>query len=819
WKLSRQVSRCSALERGGCTLVFADNYGIGQAIIESFIQNGVKVISIRPGVAFRQETPDSYFLHPGDETGYRQLFECLNSFNQLPDRVIHCWGVEEGDGIRTAEDEFSHYKDLFFYSIVNSVKASLQFKNYLKEITVLTSGLQNIFEQNHFSSPTKSLSVALLKVISQEYPSITTGHIDISLADVSDASFSSKLFEEIINPQAGKIVSYRNSCRWVPVYDKLQVGEEPSPQVFRHQGIYLITGGLGRFGYVLSQYLTKNYNAKLVLLGREKLPERSKWSHYLMDGNSNKSVKEKIERIRSIESDGGQVLYFDCDISDKERFFEVLEHAEDLFGSINGVFHAAVVANGRSINTLDQLTRADFESQHLPKINGLIALYEKLKDRELDFCFIASSLSSILGGLAFGAYATANSFMDYFLQIHKKTNQLKNWVCVNLDGINFDDTSNDFIHYQELPGVISHALALKDLPQLVISTKDIQTRLNDWISKNSLHNLDEIKSLAMDSQDFVNEKFTAVEERLMSIWVKFFGKSDFGIDDDFFEIGGDSLKALNLNTRITKNLRVNLSLSEFFKNPTIRSLAAFISSSKEETVSAFQNIRIQKAPIEEGYDLSSAQKRVYFLNQLNKSLLSYNEPQVVKLEGSLDKDKLANVFERLIDRHESLRTSFQLENGHPVQKIHKNVSLDIHQMKSNADEAPVLLKSFIRPFDLSIAPLLRVGLIELSDNVNLLVVDMHHIITDGISQGVLIKDFKAIYANEDLPELNLQYKDYSEWQHQPEQVKQLVNQRAFWLQEFSEECVMLNLPTDYPRPQVNTYEGNSISFLFNKNET
>jgi iturin family lipopeptide synthetase A len=812
WKLSSGISNRIVSEESGCTLVFADQCGISESIIEGFRNRYEKVITVKAGTNFEKETPDTYVLHPGDEESYHQLFKSLAVRSLLPTRIVHCWEITEG-----GEEDQSKSRDLYFYSLVNLVKVSQHYKSGLHELTVLTNGLHNILGQEHNSSITKSLGVALLKVIGQEYPSITTGHIDISLFEETDLAFQSRLFNEIIHPQPGKVVSYRNSCRWVQIYENINIEQSLSLPGFKSEGVYLITGGLGGFGYAMSKYLSKHFKGNLILLGREELPPKEEWSDYVTDEHSNKIIKQKIERIRSIENEGGEVLYCSCDISSREKFSEVVKLAEERFGVLNGVFHAAGVATGRSVNPINQLDRTDFESQFSSKINGLKVLHEVLKDRDLDFCLLISSVSSILGGLGFGAYSPANVFMDYFIQVHKKTGSLRNWVSINLDAINFDDSRSNGINYQELPDLINHVLSLKELPQVVVSTTELQPRLDAWINKKNFFN-DYEKEIPLE-ETISEEGLTPGEKKLMKLWVNFFGRSNFGKDDDFFEIGGDSLKALTLQARINKDFKTNLSLSDFFKKSSIRSLAAYLSKINENGHSNAEHAPIKAASVKDYYDLSPSQRRLHFLNELDKHSTAYNLPHVVKLEGKLDSLRLTSAFEKLVVRHESLRTSFHEIDGKTVQKIENQVAFVVSQIETKEEELDKLIANFIRPFDLTLAPLLRVGLAKLSENEHVLMVDIHHIITDGISQGIMIKDFIALYNNEQLSELPLQYKDYVAWQQEAEQQERLAGQRAFWKQEFSESVSVLDLPTDHSRPLVKSYRGSNSSFLLDKEET
>jgi amino acid adenylation domain-containing protein len=211
------------------------------------------------------------------------------------------------------------------------------------------------------------------------------------------------------------------------------------------------------------------------------------------------------------------------------------------------------------------------------------------------------------------------------------------------------------------------------------------------------------------------------------------------------------------------------------------------------------------------YVLSSQQKRLYFLHQFDPGSLAYNESAVYQLQGQLDKDRLAEAFRQLIVRHEILRTSFQLVNGEPVQTVSRDVAFDIEYF-GNQEEVPTIISKFIRPFDLEKPCLMRVGLIAVGHQEHLLMVDLHHIVTDGVSKGILAKDFMGLYHQEALPVLNLHYKDYAEWQQGEEQLQQVARQQAFWNKQFANLPPVADLPIDHARPLVKNYAGASHEF-------
>ncbi len=324
-----------------------------------------------------------------------------------------------------------------------------------------------------------------------------------------------------------------------------------------------------------------------------------------------------------------------------------------------------------------------------------------------------------------------------------------------------------------------------------------------------------------------------LEMKLAEIWAEVLTNREpeplhVGIDDNFFALGGHSLKAAALTARIHKYLDIKISLEELFKNPTIRELAANIKKRRDLQVYS----AVEPGEEKDYYPVSSAQQRLYILQQKDDIGTAYNMPTVLLLEGMVDRDKLAGIFKRLINRHESMRTSFVLVDGTPVQRIHKNVdiALEYYNLATAEHEqtrtflgtegkgyhSSFIIHHFIRAFDLSNAPLLRVGLIELGEGRCILIVDVHHIAADGVSMGILITEMMILYrdATVALPGLRLQYKDYSEWQNRWDDTKKEAyrQQKEYWQNELAGELPVLGLPVDYKRPAIQEFAGDFMKF-------
>lgn len=307
-----------------------------------------------------------------------------------------------------------------------------------------------------------------------------------------------------------------------------------------------------------------------------------------------------------------------------------------------------------------------------------------------------------------------------------------------------------------------------------------------------------------------------IEEQLVSIWssVLKLAPETISVTANFFELGGHSLRATVAVNKIRKELQVEVSLRDFFRYSDIRSLSDFVHLLEHLTETT-----IPVASDKEHYVLSSAQKRLYFLQQFDPESITYNMPQVMRLRGKLDLMMLRSAFQGLVDRHESFRTRFEMQAEGPVQMIVEDIDFDLKVIESDEAGAAALAKDFIRPFDLTQAPLLRAAIVKLKEEDHILMMDMHHIVSDGVSMQIFTREILSLYQGEVLPSLRLQYKDYSVWQQGEEAADKLQEERRFWLDQYQDVPESLNLPTDYPRPSIRNFDGGSVHFSLPRHET
>ncbi|MBG9803130.1 amino acid adenylation domain-containing protein [Brevibacillus laterosporus] len=363
---------------------------------------------------------------------------------------------------------------------------------------------------------------------------------------------------------------------------------------------------------------------------------------------------------------------------------------------------------------------------------------------------------------------------------------------------------------------------------------DLATFLPGYMIPTHMYQIDQIpltpngkvdrKTLSISERNAVrNQEYVAprnqLEARLAMMWQDLLGISPVSIYDDFFELGGHSLKVMMFVAKVHKEWHVQLPIEKVFQYPTIASLAKLLPEMEKSVHKG-----IQPAQECEYYPLSSSQKRLFLLHQLDGATVSYNILAVIMLEGAVDRERMEIAFQHLIQRHATLRTSFELVHGEPIQRVHDKADFTIQyeDMRNNhvaEEDIHALIQACIQPFDLETPPLLRVGLIELAADRHLLLVDIHHIISDAVSMATFTDEFVRLYQGDELPALLLQYKDYAVWQQSWKQTAPYLKQEEYWLQQLAGELPVLQLPLDYQRPEALTFSGDQLSITLDQETT
>ncbi|MGG3311069.1 amino acid adenylation domain-containing protein [Paenibacillus lautus] len=323
---------------------------------------------------------------------------------------------------------------------------------------------------------------------------------------------------------------------------------------------------------------------------------------------------------------------------------------------------------------------------------------------------------------------------------------------------------------------------------------------------------------------------TDTERKLAEIWKELLGTDAISAKDSFFDLGGHSLKAAGMISRIAERFGIQMPLRDIFMNPTLEGLAAHLDTSG--TVAA---ARIPKQPEREHYPMSRAQRRQFMMGLISSEATIYHVPFAVYMQGKLDVERLEEAFLAIMRRHESLRTTFHHEEDEFRQRVHAEPVFTLEQgarlrmaagklLAEGGDEGlfggiSALMERFIRPFDLGSLPLFRAGLIPLGEERHLLLLDLHHIITDGVSVSVLLQELTTLYGGGELPELDIQYRDYTVWQEEQIGSEAYMGHERYWLEAFEGELPTLELKTSLPRPELQIFKGSLINFRLDEELT
>ncbi|PKD39522.1 non-ribosomal peptide synthetase, partial [Methylomonas sp. Kb3] len=322
---------------------------------------------------------------------------------------------------------------------------------------------------------------------------------------------------------------------------------------------------------------------------------------------------------------------------------------------------------------------------------------------------------------------------------------------------------------------------------------------------------------------------TETEQRLADIWQEVLGVEKVGVGDDFFDLGGHSLLATQLVSRIAARFAIDLPLRVLFETGNVAELAERVDAGLIDTSAKprFPAIMLTSRP--DAIPLSFSQQRLWFLDQLEPDSPFYNIPVALRLSGPVNIAALQKSIQEIVRRHEALRTVFTLaDDGEPMQKILPSLSLTIERMDFTGyqeHQSPwqaICREEAGKPFDLANGPLLRVSLLALSDSVecrdHILMLTMHHIVSDGWSSMVLVREFTALYHAfsqkqfSPLPELAIQYADFACWQRRWLVDEELARQVAYWQDKLAGAPSILELPIDHPRPAMMTYRGANFNF-------
>ncbi|MCY1047782.1 amino acid adenylation domain-containing protein [Corallococcus sp. bb12-1] len=740
-----------------------------------------------------------------------------------PDRVVYVADVggSPSDESLAVRDAVDHFHDVLRVAAeLNARPAETP-----TELILITAGAQDV-TGDELLHPWNALLLGPARVLPQEAPaSLRTRAIDVSAAEVGTEALIRSLVDEV-RAQAGEaVVALRRGRRWTETFDRVEA-PDPGTGLLRDEGVYLLTGGLGRIGLALAEELGTAFRARLVLVGRSAFPARADWETWVAGHEEDDATSRRIRRLLALERRGAQVLVLRADVGQPQELERVLALTQERFGALHGVIHGAGSLGVNAHVPTSAPDDARHAEQFDAKVHGTLVLERALRGRALDFVLLQSSLAAVLGGVGFAAYASANLFLDAFAARQGRADGTP-WLSVDWDGWSEETLEPHTLALTMAEGVAAFRRVLAgDTRRWVVSTGDLAARIATWrapakaaaggTSTAGAHARPELGTGYMAPQ-------SPLETQLVALWQELLGVSPVGIHDGFFELGGHSLLGTQLLSRVRETWRVELPIRALFETPTVaglaRALEAALGGAVPSTVApvAVSNPTPSRAP------LSFAQQRLWFFERLEPGTSVYNLHTMLRCDGPLDVSALVRAFESLAARHEALRTTFVEEGEQVFQHVSPALTVDVPvddlrslpQAEREAEARRLAEAEGRRPFDLAAGPLLRTRLLKLSEREHVVTLTVHHGVFDAWSLGLFIRELEALYAaalsgrTPQLPPTPRPYADFARWQREHLRGPALDALVAHWRTRLAGAPPALELPTDFPRPAVPSYEGAS----------
>jgi len=609
WKTSVPPLASPVQYDAGCYLLFLDESGLGLRIAEGLRHAGCTVRTVRSGPAFRGDPQGSYTIDSGRGEDYGALIGDLVAQGQVPSTIVHLWTVDaiDGDG---AFERFEAGSGRGFYSILLLTQA-LSEHGLTKplHVKVVSTQLHETIG-GEVVCPEKAALLSLCKVIPQEHPNIRCCSIDVmplGSGQGKETDSLGRLIQDLQSPSAGEEVAYRGGRRWVRTYEAIPIDRLAGPVTcLREGGVYLIIGGMGEIGNVFAKYLAKSVRATLILTASTKLPPRQEWDQWVVGHPRPDRTGRRIANVRALEALGATVFVAQADVADGGRMQAVVDEAERRFGPIHGVIHAAGVVGGSSFRPVRELTRTECDEQFAAKVRGLWVLDRLFAGKRLDFCLLTSSLSSVLGGLGYAAYAAANVFLDAFAH-SKNQDGGTPWISVNWDQWRFAEEDADAnksalaklaITPEEGDMAFEKIVHSRGLSQIVISTASLQSRLAMWVQLDDAggeHPTKDEASAQYPRPAALEETYAApsteMERVLADVWQEALGMDRVGVHDNFFDLGGHSLLTIQVIAKIEEQTGVRVRIEDFLSQ-TLGQIAA---ASEEGEKADAAHGRVRKA--------------------------------------------------------------------------------------------------------------------------------------------------------------------------------------------------------------------------------
>jgi acyl transferase domain-containing protein len=594
-------------------LIFTDQGAtdeLATGLREQLGGTGAQVVLVRPGAGFAVE-PDGLRIRPGSAEDATSALRHLVGLGQPPERVVHLWSMT--DQLDT-DSTLRHG----LHTLIAFARAAGDVGLDPWLLDVVTRGSTRVLPADQVS-PDRATLLGPCRLIPVEYPAVRTRLIDIDSDAVAATGPGNGLLTELRAEPTDQVVALRGGLRWLPGYDVLHTADpDPDRAPIRTGGTYLVTGGLGGIGLAMAERLARDYQAKLVLMGRTSVPPAEQHSQILSAPGTSDEVRRRLEGLQRLRLAGAEFVTVAGDVADRADVQHAVDTALARFGELNGVLHCAGVP---AAGLMQFKTASDIVKVLAPKVAGSQAIADVVAGLSLDFVVLFSSTTSATGGGAGQVdYCAANAFLDAFAESEPLPGCLVtaiDWGEWTYNGWttglqNYDQGSVDFFtEYRATYGVsfeqgwqtLQRVLA-SGQRHVVISTQDFPTIVK-MSRRSSIASHQATVKKARDAlgraprpelSTAYTEPQSAAEQAIAGVWQEALGLEQVGAHDNFFELGGNSLIGMEIIAEIRKALDIPyLPPHLLYEAPTVAALAQAAEASGDDDQQGDQTTQTTEA--------------------------------------------------------------------------------------------------------------------------------------------------------------------------------------------------------------------------------
>ena len=560
---SKRIIETKIEKQNNSWLFLADDHQFAHALAQKICPDA-KHIAIIP---FKQlAIKDEQVTAESIEALWLKLIAPL--FEQgKPCRIINCWPLDYSE----PSEYFNNGNSLF--NVIGYFGKILSSNLYQVPITMttLTDRALSIFdiECHH---PIQSLSHSMPIVMQQEISGVVGQVIDIDLTTPLDITLHD-LGIELSKKERIPLRVLRNQFCWQPRFVELIQNDNEHESWINPAGHYLITGGLGQIGLTLSNWLAGQSIKALTLVTRSAIPEQDQWQKLVNLSHTDKTIKTKLKQLLEIEKKVGQLVVLDTAWQSEQTVCDSINEAERINGPITGIFHSAAHLDQYTFQPLKQFSVENTERQFKTKVDATYAIQKVLKEKNIGFVVLMSSLSAILAGPGHGIYSAANKFLDAMAK--QSTSNQTQWLSVAWDGWNISaESGTGYITKNDAPNLFNSLFRSHGYSNLAVACQALEPRFHNWVRQvqHQIESPSDLKTQIIEKPDISNI--------LEKCWQDIIGVGKCSPEANFFALGGDSLAAVRLSGLIQQRININTTAAELFANANFQDMMKLLTSQK-----------------------------------------------------------------------------------------------------------------------------------------------------------------------------------------------------------------------------------------------